>query len=174
MLAQIQEENERKLRTMQEEINSLKEYIRHFESTTTTVPAPFQNSVPEPLRKSTPFQGPPQEHFDSPYPLFVQGSSTDPAAHQVNEALDSTVNTDDNQTPYSRKRTSSPSSDNDESSEYDELPNTSRPTKRINGHDTRCLTIQVYRLSSFTGVCCSLSNRLNSTQCDPISTVLCL
>ena len=148
MLARIQEENEQRLRAMQEEINSLKEYIRHFESSTTTVPTAPQNSAPP--SESTPFQGLPQEHLDSPYPLFVQGSSTDPASYQGNEVMDSTANTDDNPTPFTRKRTSSPSSDNGESSEYDELSIPSRPTKRINGHDTRCLTIQVLKVISFT------------------------
>lgn len=148
ILAQIQEEYERRFRTMQEEINYLKEYIRRFEPTTATVPAISQDTVPELPRESTPFQGPPQEHLslpnqDSSFPLFVQGSSTEPAAYLGNGVSDSISNADDNQTPYSRKRTTSPSSDDDESSEYDELPNASRPTKRINGHDTRCLTIQV-------------------------------
>jgi hypothetical protein len=148
MVAQIQEQNEQRLRSMQEEINSLKEYIRHFESTTTTVPAASRNSVPELPRESTPL-----EHLDSPYPLFVQGSSTDPS-YQGNGVMVSIANTDDNPTPYTRKRTSSPSSDSEESSESDELSNPSRPAKRINGHDTRCLTIQVFRVTSFTGVGC--------------------
>ena len=152
MLAQIQEENEQRFRTMQEEINSLRDYIRHFEPTTTTAPAVSQTSVPEFPRESTPFQDLPREHLDSPYPLFVQGSSTNPTAYQGNEALNNLANTDDNLTPHTRKRTSSPSSDNDESSEYDELSNGSRPTKRINGHDTRCLTIQVYKVASFPRV----------------------
>ena len=149
VLAQIREQNEQKLRSMQEEIDSLKEYIRHFEPTTTTVPTASRNSVPEPPREPTPFQDLPQEHLDSPYPLFVQGSSTDPASQQGNGAVVAVASTDDNLTPYTRKRTSSPSSNSDKSSECDELSNPPRPAKRINGHDTRCLTIQVYKVKFF-------------------------
>ena len=153
MLAQIQEQNEQKLRSMQQEINSLKEYIRHFEPTTTTVPTAPQNSVPELSRQPTPFQDLPQERLDSPYPLFVQGSSTDPASYQGDGATVTVASTDDNQTPYTLKRTSSPSSNGDESSEYDELSNPPRPTKRLNGHDTRCLTIQVHKAKFITEDC---------------------
>lgn len=153
--AQIREENERRFRTMQEEIDSLKVYIQHFESATTTVSAVSQRSVPEPLRDPTPFQDLPQDHLsnqDTSYPLFVQGSSTDPTPHQSNGRLDSLANTDDS-VPYTRKRTTSPSTGVDESSEEDEPFNAQRPSKRINGHDTRCLTIQVYIMISIAGVC---------------------
>ena len=153
---QIREENEQMFRTMQEEINSLKEHIRQFESATTTVSAASQNSAPEIPRDPTPFQDLPQDHIpnrDAPYPLFVQGSSTDSAPYHNNGILDSLVNTDEN-VPYTRKRTTSPSSGDDDSSEDDELSNAQRPSKRINGHDTRCLTIQVYSVISFPGVCC--------------------
>ena len=144
MLVQIQEEYERRFRTMQEEIDSLKEHIRRFESTTTTT----TETATSQTRGPTPFQDLPQEHpplpnQDSSYPLFVQGSSTDPISYQGNGVSDSIANTDDNQTPPSRKRTTSPSSDDDDSSEYDDFSNPPRPAKRINGHDTRCLTMQV-------------------------------
>lgn len=150
------EENERRFRTMQKEIDSLKEHIRHVESGTTTVSTASQNSVPEVSRDLTPFQDFPQDHTpnqDASYPLFVQGSSTDPAPYNSNGILDSLVNTDEN-VPYTRKRTTSPSSGDDESSEDDELSSAQRPSKRINGHDTRCLTIQVHRVILFTGLCC--------------------
>jgi hypothetical protein len=145
----MQDENERKFRIMQEEINSLKEYIRHLESTSATVSTASQNSVSEIPHESPPFQDLPQEHRslpnqDSSYPLFVQGSSTDPTPCQANAVLESIASTDDNPTPYSRKRTSSPSSGVDDSSEDEESGIISRPTKRINGHDNRCLTVQVY------------------------------
>lgn len=139
---------------MQEEIDSLKEYIRHFESATTTVSAASQNSAPEIPRDSTPFQDLSQDHIsnqDASYPLFVQGSSTDPAPYQSNGTLENLVNADEN-VPYTRKRTTSPSSGDDESSEDDELSSAQRPSKRINGHDTRCLTIQVYGVTSAAGV----------------------
>jgi len=151
------EEHERRFRTMQEEIDSLKEHIRHVESTTTTtVSAASKHSVSEVPRDSTPFQDFPRDHTpnqDASYPLFVQGSSTDPAPYHSNGILDSLVNTDES-VPYTRKRTTSPSSGDDESSEDDELSSAQRPSKRINGHDTRCLTIQVHRVISFTEVCC--------------------
>jgi len=131
---------------MQQEIDSLKEYIRNLGSGTTGVPAASQNSAPEIPRDSTPFQDLPQDHIsnqDASYPLFVQGSSTDSAPYHSNGILNNLGNTDEN-VPYTRKRTTSPSSGDDESSEDDELSNAQRPSKRINGHDTRCLTIQVY------------------------------
>lgn len=145
-LIQIREESERRFRTMQEEIDSLKEYIRHLGSGTIGVPAASQNSAPEIPRDSTPFQDLPQDHIssqDASYPLFVQGSSTDSAPYHSNGILNNLGNTDEN-VSYTRKRTTSPSSGDDESSEDDELSNAQRPSKRINGHDTRCLTIQVY------------------------------
>lgn len=149
----MQEENERRIRAMQEEIDSLKEFIRHLDPATIPVPSASQNSPAE-SRESPPFRGLSREHLsgqDSSYPLFVQGSSTDPTSYQSGGMLDSTANTDDSPA-YTRKRTTSPSSDDDESSEYDEPSNASRPTKRINGHDTRCLTIQVRKLTSLPGV----------------------
>jgi len=144
-LAKIQEENERRFRTMQEEIDSLKGCIRHLEFATTTAPAASQHSAPEIPRDPTPFQDLPQDHLSnqvSPYPLFVQGSSTDPTPYQASEILVNLANTDDN-LPNTRKRTTSPSSGDDESSGDDGSFNAQRPSKRINGHDTRCLTIQV-------------------------------
>lgn len=154
-LAQIREEDERRFRVMQEEIDSLKGHIRQLESATTTVSAAPQSSVPENPRDLTPFQDLPQDHLpdqDASYPLFVQGSSTDPTPYQGNGILDSLINADGN-VPYTRKRTTSPSSDDDESSDDDDLSNLQRPTKRVNGHDTRCLTIQVYGAITVTGVC---------------------
>ncbi|KAF9782915.1 hypothetical protein BJ322DRAFT_1073300 [Thelephora terrestris] len=145
--ARIQGEYERRFRTMQEEIDNLKERIRRFESATAAVPATSQNTVSEPPRELTPFQDLSQEHLslsnqDSSFPLFVQGSSMESTSYQGNGVSDSISTTDGVQTPCSRKRTTSPSSDEDESSECDEFPSASRPTKRINGHDTRCLTVQ--------------------------------
>ena len=147
ILARFQEANEAKFRAMQEEIDSLKGYIRHIESATTTSSAPPQNPVSESPRRSTPLRDIPQECLSVPgqdtlYPPFIQGSSTDPSPHQSNGIPETIASTSENPTPYTRKRTSSPSSGDDESSEQDE-PQTSRPSKRINGHDTRCLTIQV-------------------------------
>lgn len=157
-LVQILEETERRFRTMQEEIDSLKEYIRHghVESATTTISTASQNSAPEVSRDLTPFQDFPQDHTpnqDASYPLFVQGSSTDPAPYHSNGISDGLVNTDES-VPYTRKRTTSPSSGDDESSEDDELSSAQRPSKRINGHDTRCLTIQVHRVILFIEFCC--------------------
>jgi hypothetical protein len=143
--AQIQEENERRLRTMQVEIDLLKEYIRHLESTT-TMPAASQHPAPELPHDSPQFQNLPQDHLSSrdvSYPLFVQGSSTDPAPYQGSGISDSLADMDDN-LAYTRKRTTPQSSGDDESSEDDGVSlNTPRPSKRINGHDTRRLTIQV-------------------------------
>ena len=151
--AQIQEENERRFRTMQEEIDSLKEHIRNLESVT-AVPAAPQPSAPELPHDSTPFQDTfqdfPQGHLsnqDASYPLFVQGSSTDPTPYQDNGILDGIADVNDNPT-YTRKRTTSPSSEEDESSEDELSFNTPRPSKRINGHDTRRLTIQVISVIS--------------------------
>ena len=154
----VQEDNERRFRTMQEEIDTLKEHIRHFESATTTASAASQHSTStlDLPRESTPFQDLPQDHLsnqDTSYPLFVQGSSTDLTPHPGNDILDSLSNADDNP-PNARKRTTSPSSGDDDSSGDDESSNAQRPTKRINGHDTRCLTIQVHRVASVTGVYC--------------------
>ena len=147
-LTRIHEENEGRLRTMQEEIDSLKEYIRHLKSAT-TVPAASQNSAPP--HDPAPFQDPPQDHLsnqDVPHPLFVQGSSTDPTPYQGNETLGGLADVDENLT-YTRKRTASPPSGDDESPDDDGLPlGTPRPNKRINGHDTRLLTIQVWRVRS--------------------------
>ena len=147
-LTQIQEENEGRLRTMQEEIDSLKEYIRHLK-TVTTVPAVTHNSAPEPPHDSTPFQDLPQDpppNQDTPRPLFVQGSSTDPAPYQANEISDGLAEVEEN-LAYTRKRTASPPSGDDESSDdYGPVLDTPRPNKRINGHDTRLLTIQVRRM----------------------------
>ena len=135
---------------MQEEIDSLKEYIQHLKSVS-TAPAASQNAAPEPTHDSTPFQDLPQDHLsnqDTPHPLFVQGSSTNPTPYQGNEILDDPTDVGDN-LGYTRKRTASPPSGDDESSDYDGLPlDTSRPNKRINGHDTRRLTIQVWRVVS--------------------------
>jgi len=147
-LAQVREENERKFRTMQGEIDSLREYIRHFESGTTTTSITPQRSAPDPPRDSTPFQDLPQDqrpNHDASYPMFVQGSSTGPTPYQDDGRLGSLADMDDSLS-YTRKRTTSPSSGDDESSEDGELLNTPRPSKRINGHDTRCLTIQVHRV----------------------------
>jgi hypothetical protein len=141
---------------MREEIDSLKERVRHFESTTTTVSTASPNTAPEIPRDLTPFQDllqDPISNQDASYPLFVQGSSTDPAPYHDDGILDGLANTDEN-VPYTRKRTSSPSSDDDESSGDDERSNSQRPSKRINGHDTRCLTIQVCDVVSVTRVCC--------------------
>jgi len=152
--AKIQEENERRFRAMQEEIDSLKEHIRHFESATTITPTTSQLPAPEIPRDPTPFQDIPQDHLSnqvSPYPLFVQGSSTDPTPYQANGILVSLANTDDN-LPNTRKRTTSPSSGDDDSSGDDGSFNAQRPSKRINGHDTRCLTIQVYSVISVAGL----------------------
>jgi len=129
---------------MQEEIDSLKEDIRHLKSVP-TAPAVSQNAAPETTHNSTPFQDLPQDHLsnrNTPHPLFVQGSSTDPTPYQGNEILDDLVDAGDN-LGYTRKRTASPPSGDDESSDYDLPLDTSRPNKRINGHDTRRLTIQV-------------------------------
>ena len=135
---------------MQEEIDSLKEYIQHLKSVS-TAPAASQNAGPEPTHDSTLFQDPSQDHLsnqDTPHPLFVQGSSTNPTPYQGNEILDDPADVGDN-LGYTRKRTASPPSGDDESSDYDGLPlDTSRPNKRINGHDTRRLTIQVCRVVS--------------------------
>jgi len=132
---------------MQEEIDSLKGSIRHLKSVSTP-PAASQNAAPEPTHDSTPFQDLPQDHLsnqDTPHPLFVQGSSTNPTPYQGNEILDDLAEVDGNLT-YTRKRTASPPSGDDESSDYDGQPlDTPRPNKRINGHDTRRLTIQVWR-----------------------------
>lgn len=152
MLVQIREESERRFRTMQEEIDSLKEYIRQLDPATTTMPAAPQSSVPEIPRDLTPFQDLPQDHLpdqDASYPMFVQGSSTDPTPYQGNGILDSLIRADGNVT-YTRKRTTSPSSDDDESSDDDDLSSVQRPTKRVNGHDTRCLTIQVCEVITVT------------------------
>ena len=152
-LAQIREENERRIRTMQEEIDSLKEYIRHSGSATMTIPAASQNTTPDVPHESTPFQDLPQDHLsnqDPSYPSFVQGSSTNSVPYQGNGMLDGLSNPDDN-TPFTRKRTTPPSSGDDENSEDDEPTNAQRPSKRINGHDTRCLTIQVCRVIPVTG-----------------------
>ena len=129
---------------MQEEIDSLKEYIRHLKSVSTAPAAP-QNAAPEPTHDSTPFQDLPQDHLsnqDTPHPLFVQGSSTGPTPYQDNEILDDLPDVDDNLT-YTRKRTASPSGDDGSSDDYGLPLDTTRPNKRINGHDTRRLTIQV-------------------------------
>jgi hypothetical protein len=141
----IQEDNERRFHAMREEIDSLKEYIRHLKSTT-TVPATLQHPAPDILHDSTQFQDLSQDNLSNPdasYPLFVQGSSTDPAPYQGNGILDNLADVDDN-VAYTRKRSTPPPSGDDESSEDDGLSlSTPRPTKRINGHDTRRLTIQV-------------------------------
>lgn len=147
-LAQIREEYERKFGSMQEEINTLKGHLRQLESATKTVSSAPQSSAPDIPRDMTPFQDLTQDHLpdqDTPYPLFVQGSSTDPTPYQGNGILDSLIHADGNVT-NTRKRTTSPSSDDDESSDDDGLSSVQRPTKRVNGHDTRCLTIQVYEM----------------------------
>ena len=135
---------------MQEEIDSLKEDIRHLKSVP-TAPAASQNSALAPPRDSTPFQDTPQDHIsnqDTPHPLFIQGSSTDPTPYQSNEILDDLAEVNDN-LAYTRKRTASPPSGDEESSDYDGLAlDTPRPNKRINGHDTRRLTIQVRKALS--------------------------
>ena len=149
-LTRIQEENEGRLRTMQGEIDSLKECIQHLKSVI-NVPAAPQTSAPEPTHDSTPFQDLPQDHLsnqNTPHPLFVQGSSTDPAPYQANEILDDLADVDDN-LRYTRKRTATPPSGDEGSSDDYGMPlDTPRPNKRINGHDTRLLTIQVRRTIS--------------------------
>ena len=153
--AQIQEENERRFRTMQEEIDSLKDYIRHLGSGA-TVPTALQHSAPELPHDPIPLQDFSRDHLpnqDASYPSFVQGSSTNPT-HQDNAGLDGIADTGDSPA-YTRKRTTSPLSGDEESSEDGDLSlNTLRPSKRINGHDTRRLTIQV---NSVVFGCSSLS-----------------
>lgn len=135
--AQRQAEMERRFQDMQQEISGLKAYISLTQPTMQTPQAPHMPQDQTGYHRSfvqgsssMPLDGPSMHTEDNTPPLSSGSSSNELSAKRRSTRL--------------RKRSSPPASTASASQSSDDEGGVSNPVhaKRLNGHDSRCLTIQ--------------------------------
>lgn len=145
---------ERRFLDMQQEISGLKTYISLIQPV-----AGARDSAHPFAQQHAPYMPQTQPNH---YPNFVQGSSNmpldGPSLHTEERALSTTPMSSGSsstgvstarRSAYPRKRPSPPTSTSEsESSDGESATSEARPSKRVNGHDSRCLTIQACLMHS--------------------------